>query len=306
MRFDWRAISGPALTTATALIAFVIDRHFMGVPNPAPLFVCIVAFAGSLSGLASGLISAGLAVGFSALFFLNHRAAPGYDMADLVRLAILSVTAGATAAITGLLRQRMMDAFAWERRHYATAARLAAALDQFDIGIVLLDSDTRAEFINRAFRDYFSLPDDKADSKPPFIALMYHGRDTGAFELPEEELSAFIAERTEMIRTGDSTPINITLADGKVLRFSCTALPDGGRMLSYTPITDLVRHTDDPAKAEYYRSLRGRQSRSRHAARRGVTDARTSRGWRNLHSAHGMMRSSRSMAKRSKKLSSVA
>ena len=58
MRFDWRAICGPALTTATALIAFAIDRYFIGVPNPAPLFVCIVAFAGSLSGLASGLISA--------------------------------------------------------------------------------------------------------------------------------------------------------------------------------------------------------------------------------------------------------
>jgi hypothetical protein len=28
-------------------------------------------------------------------------------------------------------------------------------------------------------------------------------------------------------------------------------------MLSYTPVTDLVRHTDDPADAEYYRSLRG-------------------------------------------------
>ena len=60
-----------------------------------------------------------------------------------------------------------------------------------------------------------------------------------------------------MIRAGDSTPINLKLANGKVLRFSCTALPDGGRMLSYTPITDLVRHTDDPARAEYYRSLRG-------------------------------------------------
>jgi hypothetical protein len=34
-------------------------------------------------------------------------------------------------------------------------------------------------------------------------------------------------------------------------------LPDGGRMLSYTPVTDLVRHTDDPAGADYYRSLRG-------------------------------------------------
>jgi len=28
-------------------------------------------------------------------------------------------------------------------------------------------------------------------------------------------------------------------------------------MLSYTPVTDLVRHTDDPARAEYLRSLRG-------------------------------------------------
>jgi hypothetical protein len=127
---------------------------------------------------------------------------------------------------------------------------------------VLLDSDTRAEFINRAFRDYFSLPDEKADSKPPFIALMYHGRDTGAYELPEEELSAFIAQRTEMMRVGDSTPININLTGGEVLRFSCTALPDGGRMLSYTPVTDLVRYTDDPAHAEYLRSLRANKDHS--------------------------------------------
>jgi PAS domain-containing protein len=155
------------------------------------------------------------------------------------------------------LRKRLMDTLSWERRHHATSVRLSAALDQVDIGIVLLDSDTRAEFINRAFRHYFSLPDEKADSKPPFIALMYHGRDTGAYELREEELSAFIARRMEMMRVGDSTPININLRDGQVLRFSCTALPDGGRMLSYTPVTDLVRHTDDPALADYYRSLRG-------------------------------------------------
>jgi len=261
MQFDWRAISGPVLTTATALIAILADRTLIAVPNPAPLLVCIVAFAGSLSGLASGMVSAVIAVAASALFFLNHRATHGYDTADLVRLLILAMTAAGTAGITGLLRKRMMDAFAWERRHHATAERLSAALDQVDIGIVLLDPDTRAEFINRAFRDYFLLSDEKADSKPPFIALMYHGRDAGAFEMPEEELSAFISRRTEMMRSGDSTPININLADGQVLRFSCTALPDGGRMLSYTPVTDLVRHTDDPANADYYRSLRGSRNR---------------------------------------------
>jgi len=173
------------------------------------------------------------------------------------------VTAGGTAAITGLLRQRLMDSFAHERAEHATAQRLASALDEVDIGIVLLDAETRAEFINRAFRSYFGLPDAKADSKPAFVALMYHGRDTGAFELPADELNAFIARRMEMMRIGDSTPINIRLKDGTVLRFSCTALPDGGRMLSYTPVTDLVRHTDDPANADYFRSLRGSSDRAR-------------------------------------------
>jgi PAS domain-containing protein len=257
MQLDWRIICGPALTAAAAVIAILVDRHLVAVPNPASLFVCIVAFAGSLSGLGSGMASAVIAVAASALFFLNHRAAPGYDAADLVRLSMLATTAAGTAVITGLLRKRMIDAFAWERRHHATAERLSSALDQVDIGIVLLDSDTRAEFINRAFREYFSLSDQQADSKPPFIALMYHGRDTGAFELPEEELNAFIARRIEMVRSGDSTPINLKLRDGQVLRFGCAALPDGGRMLSYIPVTDLVRHTDDPASADYYRSLRG-------------------------------------------------
>jgi len=69
MQIDWRAISGPALTTATAFIAIALDHNPIAVPNPAPLFVCIVALAASISGLASGLISAAIAVGASALFW---------------------------------------------------------------------------------------------------------------------------------------------------------------------------------------------------------------------------------------------
>src|ERR1700716_2884357 len=117
MRIDWGAISGPALTAPTAPTPFVVDRHFVAVPNPAPLFVCIVALAASISGITSGLISAAIAVASSALFFVNHRATPGYDVSDLVRLVMLAMTAAGTAAITGLLRKKMMDAFAWERRH---------------------------------------------------------------------------------------------------------------------------------------------------------------------------------------------
>jgi hypothetical protein len=46
MQFDWRAISGLALTAATAVIALAVDHLLIAVPNPAPLFVCIVALAG--------------------------------------------------------------------------------------------------------------------------------------------------------------------------------------------------------------------------------------------------------------------
>ena len=52
MRFGWRAISGPVLTAAIALLAILLDRY-VPVPSPAPLFVCIVALAGALSGFAS-------------------------------------------------------------------------------------------------------------------------------------------------------------------------------------------------------------------------------------------------------------
>jgi len=258
MRFGWRAISGPVLTVAMTLLAILLDRY-VGVPSPAPAFVCIVALAGALSGFASAMTSAALAVGGAALFFAGRRAMPLHASADLVGL--LAVTAFGTAGITGLMRERLLAAFATERQSHAIAARLSAALDQVDIGIVLLDAETRAEFINRAFRDYFALPDEVADGKPPFVALMYHCRDTGAFELPEDELGSFIAQRMEMVRIGDATPININLRSGEVLRFVCAALPDGGRMLSYTPVTDLVRHTDAPSRADYFRSLRDPLSR---------------------------------------------
>src|ERR1700722_4107883 len=154
LTFDWRAIFGPALTAVTALIALAADHLLLAVPNPAPLFVCIVALAGSLSGLRSSLTSAALAVVSSMLFFSARGVHIGASASDLTRFSMLALAVIGTAILTGLLRKRLVDTLAWERRHHATSERLSAALDQVDIGIVLLDSDTRAEFINRAFRQY--------------------------------------------------------------------------------------------------------------------------------------------------------
>ena len=122
---------------------------------------------------------------------------------------------------------------------------LRAALDDVPVGIVLLDADTRAQFINRAFRRIWKLPDAKADSRPPFVALMYHGRDTKAYAIPPDDLDAYVTERVAHVRSGDPTPLDLRLANGEVIRLQCTVLPSGGRMLCYTYVTDIVQHSDE-------------------------------------------------------------
>jgi diguanylate cyclase (GGDEF)-like protein len=122
---------------------------------------------------------------------------------------------------------------------------LRAALDEVRFGVVLLDSELRAQFINRAFRKMWRLPDDKAASKPAFVALMYHGRDTRAYEIHPSDLDAYIAERVALVRSGDPTPLDLRQANGDVIRLQCAVLPNGGRMLSYTYVTDIVRRADE-------------------------------------------------------------
>ena len=122
---------------------------------------------------------------------------------------------------------------------------LRAALDQFEIGVVLLDSNLKSQFINSAFRRMWVLPDEVADRNPAFVALMYHGRDTRAYQVPDAALDAYVAQRVSLVRAGDTTPLDLRRSNGEIIRMQCAVLPDGGRMLSYTYVTDIVRHSDE-------------------------------------------------------------
>ena len=122
---------------------------------------------------------------------------------------------------------------------------LRAALDIVPLGIVLLDARLNARFINRAFRRMWALPDEVADHHPSFAALMYHGRDTGAYEMPADQLEFYVAERIERITRNESLQLDLRRTKGDVIRMQCTPLPDGGRMLSYMEVTDIVRQADE-------------------------------------------------------------
>jgi diguanylate cyclase (GGDEF)-like protein len=122
---------------------------------------------------------------------------------------------------------------------------LRSALDEIETGVVLLDADLRAQFINRAFRKMWALPDQVADSRPSFVTLMYHGRDTSAYEISPAELDRYVVERFRLVKSGDTAPIDLRRSNGTVIRMQLAVLPNGGRMLSYTYVTDIVRHSDE-------------------------------------------------------------
>ena len=122
---------------------------------------------------------------------------------------------------------------------------LRAALDEIEIGVVLLDADLNSQFINKSFRRMWALPDAVADRNPAFVALMYHGRDTRAYSTVDADLDNYVAERVRLVKVGDTRPLDLRRSNGEIIRMQCAVLPDGGRMLSYTYVTDIVRHSDE-------------------------------------------------------------
>ena len=146
----WRTLIGPIVTLAAAGGVLLLEKYLIRVPNPGAITLLVVAFAAYLGGLASGLVSAAIRWRsrpcFSdpgePLLFTSDKFRTPIDRCDSARLA--------TACMIGMLQARARAA----PERSADAARLQAlrsAMDQSDIGMVLLDSDLRAQFINRAF-----------------------------------------------------------------------------------------------------------------------------------------------------------
>jgi diguanylate cyclase (GGDEF)-like protein len=143
-----------------------------------------------------------------------------------------------------MLSAKMIAANAAAANAKAQPAALRTIVDDLDHGIVVLDRELRVQFVNRAFRDFWHVPDAVADSRPSFINLMYHGRNAAAYAVPQSQLGDTIARQLETIRSGHDGALNIRLCNGEVIRFHCKALPDGGRLLTYGNVSDLVREAD--------------------------------------------------------------
>ena len=120
---------------------------------------------------------------------------------------------------------------------------LLTALDEIDLGIVLLDSNLRTKFINRAFLHIYRLADKSGISNCDFEDLMRFVVRKRRVLAPSE-FNSYIKRRVREVRAGIEDVRDIRMDDGQAIRVYCKPLPDGGRMLVFTDVTDLVRQAD--------------------------------------------------------------
>ncbi|MGE5841039.1 MAG: response regulator, partial [Deltaproteobacteria bacterium] len=130
------------------------------------------------------------------------------------------------------------------REKGALLAEMLAVLDAIDYGILLFGPDLRLRLGNRAMSEMWRLPESLLAEEPTLADLINFNRDTGLYDVPKDQWEAYVAERVEAIRKGAVPPTQFRRRDGRILRYQALVLPDGGRMLTYFDITDLVHQNE--------------------------------------------------------------
>ena len=239
-----RLAIGPALTLLAACAILALARVGVTVPNPGVITFVTVAFAAYIGSWHSALLSALISIGFALILFSTPGQLLHFTPESLTRISVMAVGTFTIVAMVAALKHAQRARTAELESAASELAALRGGLDKIEDGVVLLDGDLRAQFINPAFRRIFRLPQEIADEKPSFSQLMYHGRDTQAYAVPSDGLDSYIADRMLRVRRGDEAPLDLRLTDGEVVRFKCKTLPTGGRLLTYVNVSDIVRHND--------------------------------------------------------------
>ena len=112
-------------------------------------------------------------------------------------------------------------------------------LDTIEYGICFMGRDLRARVANRAFRDLWNFPDDFFDSHPTLAEMIGYNRHTGLYGVPDDQWEDYLGSRIAAVRAGAIPPFEWTRPDGRVLRYQCIELLNGGRMLTYLDITEM-------------------------------------------------------------------
>jgi diguanylate cyclase (GGDEF)-like protein len=246
-----RRAVGPLSTLGAAWFFLAVPAVRETPPAPGALLLACVLIATALGGTISGLVSA--AIGFAAAAYAFSE--PGTILAmpaeRVFRLSLLIGFGFGIPLLVASIRTRAARLLAREReaRAKVEAAHrelmtLHAALDRVDHGVLLLDDDLRVDFMNAAFRRLWRLDASEAARRPTFAELVQRAWNKGVHAVANANDDNYVAQRVALVRQGSEEPIDLRLINGEIVRFQCKALASGGRLLTYTDVTDLVHQSE--------------------------------------------------------------
>ncbi len=121
---------------------------------------------------------------------------------------------------------------------------LTSALDGIRYGIVLLNKDFEARFINRAYYRMFGLTPPPSGAAYHLTDLIAHARTAGVYDTGGQAIDDYVRARLALIQNGTQSAMQFKMSDSRILNFEAKILPDGGRMITFDDITDLVQAAD--------------------------------------------------------------
>ena len=210
---------------------------------------------------ASALLGIAMTFGFSlyaAISFRNSAVITG-DMQYLRGFAIIGLPSVSCAvALLARLLRSLLRRTLLARIEASKATRelrsLREALDCSKDGVAVLDGEMRVQFANQVFMRLFRFFPAFIERKPLYFQVVNTALAGGAYDVEPDQQNNLVKERIAFVRSGNPQPVLLKLADGKKIRFTCAVLPDGGRMLNYTDVTDMV---DEAARLEDLANLDG-------------------------------------------------
>ena len=113
-----------------------------------------------------------------------------------------------------------------------------AAINNMDIGLLLLDANLNSVIVNDAFHKIWNTSDAEFSEGTPMRDFIEVNRGNGIYDVEDDDWDEYVQLRVEEIGAGDIAPREMVRADGKTLIYSCISLTGGQRLVQYSDVTE--------------------------------------------------------------------
>jgi PAS domain S-box-containing protein len=206
--------SGLLLTAVAAAGLALLERTPLYVPNPGSVLIVVVAYAAFLGGVRSGLLSAGIALVYSAYFFGVTASSIQGDNGR--RMIVLLLTTPAVALAIGRLKERLSRTRSAQQRAddeaATTRSRLASIVESSEDAILSKTLDGTIRTWNRGATRLFGYEPEEVIGRPVMILIPPDHHDEEPAILARVSRGERIAHYETVRMRKDGTRVDVSLS----------------------------------------------------------------------------------------------